>query len=183
MDGNVRRVNMRSVVSVMWRGALVAVAACVVSIMGAPAVFALCAETSEEQHFDQATIVFEGVAQPGDSVDGTLLSPATFEVERYLKGDGPPELQVTTAVSDAGGGLYAELSTGIHPSAGERWRIFATGPADEVLATSACHGSRLIAAADDDPGVAESNDPSPFIPLRLTLIAAAVAVSLALVRR
>lgn len=159
-----------------------AVATCVVSTMVAPAASALCAEASEEQHFDQATIVFEGVAQPGESVDGTLLSPATFRVERYLKGDGPPELQVTTAVSDAGGGLYAGLSTGIHPSAGERWRIFATGPADDVLTTSACHGSRLIAAANDDPGVAESDDPSPFIPLRLTLIAAAVAVSLALIR-
>lgn len=35
----------------------------------------------------------------------------------------------------------------------------------------------------DDPEMAGSDDPSPFIPLRLTLIAAAVAVSLVLIRR
>lgn len=182
---------MRVRASTMWRAALVAVAISVVATVAAPAARAACAKASEEEHFARATVVFEGIAQPGDTADGALLSPATFQVERYLKGDGPRELQVATATSEAGGGLYATMSTGIHPAAGERWRIFATGPTDEVVATSTCHGSRRIApaAADvaaaphDDPDLAGSDGSSPVIPLLLIMVLPVAAISVHLIKR
>ena len=181
---------MRVGVSVMWRAALVAVATSVVATVAAPAARAACAKASEEEHFARATVVFEGVAQPGDTASGTLVSPATFQVERYLKGDGPRERQVTTATSDAGGGLNATMSAGIHPAADERWRIFATGPTDAIVATSACHGSRRIApaaadpasASHDQPAVAGSDGSSPLSPLLLTMILPVAAIAAALIK-
>jgi hypothetical protein len=77
--------------------ATLVVAVCAAWALAAPAAFAVCAAASEESHFSEATVVFEGVAQPGATVNGTsLVSPATFVVERYLKGDGPSQVEVTT---------------------------------------------------------------------------------------
>lgn len=126
------------------RAAFVVAATGLLSALGVPAAVAACAEASEAEHFADADIVFEGIAQPGESHRGDLVSPATFEVERYLKGSGPPRLRVTTGISDGGNGMYSSVSTGITPSAGDRYRIFATGRTDEVLTTNQCMGSRRI---------------------------------------
>lgn len=136
-----------SLVLVARRSALVVVATCVMLTLSTPAAQAICAPASEAEHFARADVVFEGIAQPGNADHGTLLSPAGFEVERYLKGRGPTRVQVTTGTSDAGDGIYMNVSTGINPSAGERWRVFANGMADEILKTSTCHGSRNVDAA------------------------------------
>lgn len=102
------------------RGTAVAAAISLLSFSAATAAFAQCAPASEVEHFVRATIVFEGTAQPGGAQHGALLSPATFKVERYLQGEGPARIQVTTAISDAGDGMFMAVSNGINPLAGER---------------------------------------------------------------
>lgn len=139
------------------RVALVLAAVCAFSVLTVLPAEALCAAASEAGQFARADIVFEGIAQPGNSDRGTLLSPATFEVERYLKGEGPARVAVTTATSDAGDGMYVTVSTGINPSAGDRWRIFATGSPDGVLDTSSCNGSHRLEASKTPEAAAPSS--------------------------
>lgn len=124
-----------------WRMATVVAAIGVLLAVTPTAAHSICGGTSP------ADVVFEGVAQPGPEVDGKLLSPATFIVERYIKGDGPHRVKVTTGISDGGEGLTAWVSTGLYPRAGERWEIRATRHAqDDVLTTSTCHKSQLLDA-------------------------------------
>jgi hypothetical protein len=180
------------------RTTLVAVAMCTAWVMAAPAAFAVCAAASEESHFNEATVVFEGVAQPGATVNGTsLVSPATFVVERYLKGDGPSQAQVTTGTSDEGDGMFMTVSVGISPAAGERWRIFATVASDDgVWNTSSCAGSERIGYGDSIPDAADAGtglddgpvpgapqDPSLAVPLLLGAVAITVGAMILSRRR
>lgn len=169
------------------RGAAVAAVTSLVSFSAATAAFALCVAASGAEHFARATIVFEGTAQPGEAQHRTLLSPASFQVERYLKGEGPASVQVTTAVWDAGDGIYMAVSSGIDPLAGERWRIFASEETGGVWATSACQGSRRVEAAAATPDTGEpaaapdvdlvrSEDRSPWVPLLLAVLVLALGI-------
>ncbi len=77
-----------------WRTCLVVCLTLVVSLVAAaPAAHASCVSGSES--IDSADTAFEGVAKPGPaSPDGALLSPARFKVTRWVKGDGPAEVEV-----------------------------------------------------------------------------------------
>lgn len=185
-----RRQTGRMERSLEWmfrRATTVAVAISLLSFSAATAAFALCAPASEAEHFARATIVFEGTAQPGEAQHRTLLSPATFRVERYLKGEDPASIQVTTAVWDAGDGVYMSVSDGIAPLAGERWRIFASEETDGVWSSSACQGSRRVepaaATAETSERAAAPNvdlvlfeDRSPWVPLLLAVLVLATGV-------
>lgn len=163
------------------RAAAVAAVISLLSFSAATAAFALCAPASEDEHFVRSAVVFEGTAQPGEARHRTLLSPAIFKVERYLKGEGPARIQVTTAVSDAGDGMFMAVSNGINPLAGELWRIFASEETDGVWTTSQCQGSRRMEAAEakpdsDEPAAAPNanlvrfEDRSPWVPLVLAVL-------------
>lgn len=139
------------------RAATVTCIATLVVVVPAWSASAVCAPASDAAHWDRAGVVFEGRALDGPTAGGTLLSPARFEVFEYLKGDGPDVAEVTTAVRDAGDGLYEHLSVGIGPSPGEVWRIYADRPADgAALATSICAGSELL--RDQPPPADLSSD-------------------------
>lgn len=80
--------------------------------------------------FDDAAVVLDGIAQPGPTApDGTLASPATFEVLRYVKGTGPARVQAHTGTT-VDGAMVAVIPGSIAPRAGETWRILATDEAD-----------------------------------------------------
>jgi hypothetical protein len=121
------------------------------------AAYASCVEMSEAEQRDRADVVFEGRALPGPETDGSLLTPARFEVEEYLEGDGPDVVDVVTASRDEGGGIVSHVSVGVSPRAGETWRIYARRPTvDGPLETSECDGSvRLSDAPTADAGGSE----------------------------
>jgi hypothetical protein len=144
------------------RGTILAPVLCW-SVIVPSAASASCAETTEAEHRARADVVLEGRALPGPAVDGVLFTPARFEVDVYLEGDGPKVVEVVTASRDEGGGMVSHLSVGIDPRAGETWRIYATRPAaGGPLETSVCAGTIRLAAApptevDLDGGVAAPN--------------------------
>ena len=106
---------------------------------------ASCVGLSAKQQLALARLVFVGRARPGPTahVDGrnVLISPARFRVLRYVKGHGPANLRVDTAVP--ANGVVGE--DGIMPQPGEAWRIYTRsrhGPYD----TNICLGSRQVRA-------------------------------------
>lgn len=80
-------------------------------------------------------------------VDGTIAVDAsgatTVSVERYVKGDGPPEL---TLVGAGGAGVMSSVD--IAPQAGERWRLLGKLDADGSLVTTLCDGSSVLDGSD-----------------------------------
>ncbi len=122
-----------------------AVAAAVTSGLFATATpaWAACAAGSQAQDLESADVVFEGRSLRGSQAgDGTLLSPARFEVTDLLKGEAPDVVEVTTGTSSQGDGLVMAMSEGIAPRAGETWRIYAMhAGSDAPLDTSVCSGS------------------------------------------
>jgi hypothetical protein len=152
---------------------------------------ASCAETTEAEQRAQADVVLEGRALPGPGVDGILFTPARFEVDEYLEGDGPDVVEVVTATRDEGGGMVSHLSVGIAPRAGETWRLYATRSADGgPLETSLCAGSIRLAeapltGADLDPGVTppdgdgSRDGPATSVALPLAVVLAVVLAAIA----
>lgn len=102
---------------------------------------ASCRALTEADALARASVVFEGVSQPGDLLpDGTLAKPARFSVLQYQKGNGPRVVSVTDA-------------PGVDPMrilSGEYWVIYGRGSAEGVVQTSPCYGSYL------------GNGPKPF---------------------
>ena len=88
---------------------------------------------------------------PGPMVPGgSLLSPARFAVVLYQKGQGPPEIGVTTGATLLPGDIYRLVGEGLFPHPGELWRLYGAFGADGVLQSGACGGSHTI----DDPPAA-----------------------------
>lgn len=119
--------------------------------LGASPSWASCTRESGSGQRARADAVFLGVALDGPAADGYLVSPARFEVLEYEKGTGARVVDVTTGTLVEGLHMTA-LSNGIHPEAGERWRIYGRHNG-EVIETSACDGSHRIGAdlhAEDD---------------------------------
>jgi hypothetical protein len=71
-----------------------------------------------------------------------LVSPARVGVLRYLKGNGPRVVKVTTAATVTNGGVTV-AEDGIEPQAGEIWRIY-TDSRHQPFDTSICAGSSMI---------------------------------------
>jgi hypothetical protein len=134
-----------------WRTCLVVCLTLVVSLIAAaPAAHASCVSGSES--IDSADTAFEGVAKPGPaSADGALLSPARFKVTGWVKGDGPAEVEVPTAVQqDKGSGMLMKDSVGITPSPAERWLVMLRD------GSPGCTGSRLLTEGET-VGTSESS--------------------------
>jgi hypothetical protein len=104
---------------------------------------ASCAGLSAKQQLAIARLVFVGRARPGPTahVDGrdVVISPARFRVLRYIKGHGPANVRVDTAVPS--NGVVAE--DGIEPQTGESWRIY-TNSKHGPYNTNVCLGSRQL---------------------------------------
>ncbi len=84
--------------------------------------------------------------------DGALLSPARFKVTRWVKGDGPAEVEVPTAVKqDQEGRILKVFSVGIVPSPGERWLVMLRD------GSPICTGSRLLAQGEEAPASESSS--------------------------
>ncbi|MEX1178293.1 MAG: hypothetical protein WEB09_07510 [Nitriliruptor sp.] len=129
----------------------------------ATSAWAACAAVSQAQHLESADVVFEGRALRGSQAgDGTLLSPARFEMTDLLKGEVPDVVEVTTGTSSQGDGLVMTMSEGIAPRAGEVWRIYAMHAGrDAPLDTSVCSGSVRLTSqeATAETGVATRGSP------------------------
>jgi hypothetical protein len=150
---------------------------------------AVCAQLTDAERWELAEVVFEGRALDGPTFDRALLSPARFEVIAYLEGEGPDVVEVMTAVSDAGDGLYEVESVGIHPAPGEVWRIFAhRADQDGPLPTSVCSGSTPIDTLSQAPSAHAGTDAnrdaprSSGLPL-LVALATAFSVAVAHIKR
>lgn len=107
-----------------------------------------CAPQPQRKYDRQAEVIVKGRFLDGPSApDGTLLSPATFRVREYVKGDGPRRLEVATSVRAVDGG-FEGISVLISPEAGERWRL--PGKLREKrkrLLTSECDGAKRLRRA------------------------------------
>jgi hypothetical protein len=104
---------------------------------------ASCVGLSAQRQLAIARLLFVGRARPGPTahVDGrnVLISPARFRVLRYIKGHGPANLRVYTAVP--ANGVVSE--DGIEPQAGESWRVY-TSSKHGPYNTNICLGSRQV---------------------------------------
>ena len=113
---------------------------------------ASCIAASPSAELAWARVVFVGTALPGPAADAgsagaVLASPARFRVARYLKGSGPSEVTVQTALTTDGNGIIAN-EDGIEPRAGQRWTIYTTSQRMPYH-TSDCAGSCVLGASDD----------------------------------
>jgi hypothetical protein len=84
-----------------------------------------------------------GPLPSSSSLDGLLLSPARFRVERYDKGSGPNEIDVVTGDMRTVDGGLASLSEALHVVAGERWRLIGSRDGAARL-TPACGASAQL---------------------------------------
>lgn len=123
---------------------------------------------AEQQSFDRATVVFEGVALSSNdppTAGGRIPSSGdpvffTFAADRLLKGAPGPRPVVSTARSSA--------SCGVTFAMGVRYRVFATGPV-EALTTSLGSGTReapLSATTTTAPQNPPTSAPPPSTPPR-----------------
>lgn len=104
-----------------------------------------CVSLTLEEQIDAADTIVDGTFLEGPEHDARLLGPASFEVTRYLKGDGPRELSVRTALRRDENGQLSRSSDLVDPAAGQRWILLGTfDPATGTLRTSRCDGSRPI---------------------------------------
>jgi hypothetical protein len=101
-----------------------------------------CAAGTPSGYLAAARTAFVGVMLSGPAVGSVLASPARVRVVRYLKGSGPAEVTVITAVTRDGSGVVGN-GEGITPHAGERWTIYTTSRAMPYQ-TSVCGGSALV---------------------------------------
>jgi hypothetical protein len=103
------------------------------------------ASPSASRYLASATVAFVGVMLPGPDAEvgssDALTSPARVRVVRWLKGNGPPVVTVSTGVVRNGSGV-AENEDSIMPAAGQRWIIYATSN-KMPYQTSICFGSAL----------------------------------------
>jgi hypothetical protein len=96
-----------------------------------------------------------------------------MRVERYLKGHGPREVRVVTALTIEAGGITGG-SEGILPKAGQRWKIY-TDSRHQPFATSVCGGSRRVVSGSPTNGASAAlalwqsfpvqANPRPIVPL------------------
>lgn len=95
-------------------------------------------------HLDRAGAVVTAVALPGPSLpDGTLLSPASWRVERYEKGSGPDVIQTPTSITLLPGGTLQIVGPDLMPAAGQRWWL--AGDLDGAyLRASICLGAQPV---------------------------------------
>lgn len=102
-------------------------------------------ERSEGEYAATADVIFRGVAVGVGSE--LIASPATFEVEEYLKGDGPERLLVGTDYRiDPVTRDSVIRHPGFLPHPGQRWIIYASKPTtpDGYMSASICTGTSLV---------------------------------------
>lgn len=134
-------------------------------ITGVRSAGAICVAQTETQAFRRAEVVFEGVVLEGPTVKAgdfgdVLRGDAPVRVERYRKGDGPQQVEITTGFSgsedpaespdDVTGPVPAPVgfvSTGIAPAPGDRWVIYGAWSDDGSVRTSTCAGSHRFGEA------------------------------------
>ncbi len=140
---------------------------------GPSATQASCAGLTQSEQRAAAKVIVIGRMLPGPATRvqnrQVLLSPARFQVSRYLKGSGPRTVEVQTGVRLSRGQVQME-EDGILPSAGQRWEILST-TRQMPLGSSTCLGSKR------SPG-----SPSPR-PSTSPRIDPAVAAQLSVFRR
>jgi hypothetical protein len=99
-----------------------------------------CVGFTEEQAFENADVVFVGVAAQSNAPPflSNSADPIefTFAVDKQLKGEPLP--QVVTVVTAA-----SSASCGAGFQVGERWRVFAN-PDGPSLTSGLCNGNRLL---------------------------------------
>lgn len=121
------------------------------------AAHASCIVQTPEQQLARADVVFVGTALEGPTATGTQR----FRVATFVKGEGPDVVGVATGVVVRPDGTGSITSVSVEAAAGERWRIYGTRAEGDVLETSVCAGSRLLAgaASGEFGGPAESRRP------------------------
>jgi hypothetical protein len=133
---------------------VIIVVACGLAIL-APAAYALCEPSTEQQRIAAADVIFEGTALDGATETGIQR----FHVGRYLKGNGPEIVNVWTGwVTVRSDGMWGVTSLTLQVTQGSEWRIFGHGSTYDVVSTISCSGSRTLPAP---PLVIEPPPPPP----------------------
>jgi hypothetical protein len=157
----------------MRRAALVAL---LVLLMWPRAADAMCMAGSD----DMATVdeVFVGVALDAPTaLDDNLVSPARFEVVRWVKGDGAAVVEVPTAVSTSFGGGITLTEDDITPRPGERWLVMLRN------GSATCTGSRVLRRGEEAPSAEESTFPPALAVIAVVIVATGASAGVLLLRR
>ncbi len=99
---------------------------------------ASCIPITADEKRARADVILDGVALEGPTVTGIQR----FRVMRYLKGQGPAIVRVSTGTIRRADGSGSTSSVSLIVKRGERWRIFARGSVRKILQTNLCDGSR-----------------------------------------
>jgi len=101
---------------------------------------ASCILMTPAQQRVRAHIIFTGVALDGPTATGI----ERFRVIRYVKGQGPGIVRLSTGRKRFAGGGGVVTSVSIDARKGETWRIYARRLRPGVFQTTVCDGSRRL---------------------------------------
>jgi hypothetical protein len=110
------------------------------SLVVAQPAAASCVPMTAAQQRARAHIIFIGVAVDGPTATGI----ERFRVTRYLKGNGPGIVRLSTGRKRYPGGGGVITSVSIDARRGETWRIYARRLRPGIFQTTVCDGSRRV---------------------------------------
>jgi hypothetical protein len=114
---------------VLWAGVALVVST---GLVPAAADATTCAWIPGYDPYRAADVVVDGVLLSGPSRGGSLISPARFQVRRYVKGSGPRRLRVRTVtdqvLSGDFPGAFLQTPGRFFPRPGETYRLFGRTP-------------------------------------------------------
>lgn len=149
------------------------------------AAWAACATLPPRELAANASVILVAQALDGPAAAGRLLTPARFRVLRYIKGTGPPVVQVETELArrTGSGGATSAASEEISPRPGDVWKIYAQRSPNGILTTSICAGSeklgeRALPATDQSRSPPASSRPAADSSASPWALVAALAVVL-----
>jgi hypothetical protein len=110
------------------------------SLVVAEPAAASCVPMTAAQQRARAHIIFIGVAVDGPTATGI----ERFRVTRYLKGNGPGIVRLSTGRKRYPGGGGVITSVSIDARRGATWRIYARRLRPGIFQTTVCDGSRRV---------------------------------------
>jgi hypothetical protein len=111
-----------------------------IALLLAAAAHGSCISLTEAQQRTRADVIFDGIALENPTATGVQR----LRVTRFRKGRGPKVVRVQTGNVRRPDGSGTTTSVSLFVKRGERWRIFARGPAWRTFRTSLCDGSRIL---------------------------------------
>lgn len=127
-----------------------------VAVTPAPSWACSCVPMTDQERFDSAHVIFDGVPVGAPARDGNGNLVRQIDVEDTLKGEVSDPQAVSTSTSGSTFGVVFEES--------HRYRIFASRSPDGSVSTTSCSGTRqLPPVPDHTPPVSSFTTSSPAV--------------------